>query len=303
MKNEANPDIRIQGIGGSDQYKIKSSPTELWQQKTGAKPPKNLDHIDAVRWGTILEEVILRELSRILGKKIRLMSRTIRSKEDPIFQAHLDGKVVGEPIGVEIKTTSLWMEDKWGEEGTDQIPLPYYYQVQHYLYCTKHLGFEKFIVAVLIGGQKLKIYEVSPDKKFQKEMISDAKVFWYNHVLKKVAPPPRSIADCLLQWPEESKEEKSILCDPFLFNLISSGKIIKKKIKDLKEDLDQISKEIMSLMKDSSSIIDQGGDKLVTWVNTTRTSLDQKEFLKTNPSLFEKFKQVSKFRTFKIKDK
>lgn len=302
MKNEANPDIRIQGIGGSDQYKIKSSPTELWQQKTGAKPPKNLDHIDAVRWGTILEEVILRELSRILGKKIRLMSRTIRSKEDPIFQAHLDGKVVGEPIGVEIKTTSLWMEDKWGEEGTDQIPLPYYYQVQHYLYCTKHLGFEKFIVAVLIGGQKLKIYEVFPDEKFQKEMIADAKVFWYNHVLTKVAPPPRSIADCLLQWPEESKEEKSILCDPFMFNLISSGKIIKKKIKELKEDLEQINKEIMILMKDSSSIINQSGEKLVTWVNTTRTSLDQKEFLKTNPTLFEKFKQVSKFRTFKIKE-
>ena len=124
MKNEANPDIRIQGIGGSDQYKIKSSPTELLQQKTGAKPPKTLDHIDAVRWGTILEEVILRELSRILGKKIRLMSRTIRSKEDPIFQCHLDGKIVGEPVGVEIKTTSLWMEDKWGEEGTDQLPLP-----------------------------------------------------------------------------------------------------------------------------------------------------------------------------------
>ena len=85
-------------------------------------------------------------------------------------------------------------------------------------------------------------------------------------------------------------------------NYIIWRKIIKKKMKELKEDLEQINKEIMTLMKDSSSIIDQGGEKLVTWVNTTRTSLDQKEFLKTNPSLFEKFKQVSKFRTFKIKE-
>ncbi len=97
----------MMGIGGSDEYKIKTSPTELWQQKTGAVPPKDLSDIDAVKWGTLLEEVILRELSRVLDKKIRMMSRTIRSKEDPIFQAHLDGKVVGEPIGVEIKTTSL----------------------------------------------------------------------------------------------------------------------------------------------------------------------------------------------------
>ena len=302
MKNEANPNIRMQGIGGSDQWKIKNSPTELWQQKIGAKPPKDLSDVDAVRWGTILEEVILRELSRVLGKKIRMMSRTIRSKEEPIFQAHLDGKVVGEPIGVEIKTTSLWMEDKWGEEGTDQIPLPYYYQVQHYLYCTKHLGFEKFIVAVLIGGQKLKIYEVLPDKKFQRDMIADAKVFWYNHVKTKVAPPPRSIADCLLQWPE-SKEEKVQLADPFIFNLISSGRTLKKQIKELKADLDQISKEIMGHMKTSSSIINQSGEKLVTWVNSTRTSLDQKLLEKTNPSLFEQYKQTSNFRTFKIKDK
>jgi len=302
LKNEANPQIRMMGIGGSDEYKIKTSPTELWQQKTGAVPPKDLSDIDAVKWGTLLEEVILRELSRVLGKKIRMMSRTIRSKEDPIFQAHLDGKVVGEPIGVEIKTTSLWMEDKWGEEGTDQIPLPYYYQVQHYLYCTKHLGFKKFIVAVLIGGQKLKVYEVLPDEKFQEEMISDAKVFWYNHVLTKVAPPPRSIADCLLQFPE-AEDEKALMVDPFVFNLISGGQIIKRKIKELKGDLDQTSKEIMSHMKDSSMIINQAGEKLVTWKNSSRTSLDQKLLEKTNPNLYEQFKQVSTYRTFKIKDK
>jgi putative phage-type endonuclease len=300
MKNEANPEIRNQGVGGSDQYKIKSAPFELWQQKIGAVPSKDISHISAVKWGVILEEVILRELSKVIGKKIRMMSRTIRSKEDPIFQAHLDGKVVGEPIGVEIKTTSLWMEDKWGEEGTDQIPLPYYYQVQHYLYCTKHLGFKKFIVAVLIGGQKLKIYEVKPDKKFQREMVTEARIFWYNHVLTKVAPPARSIADCLLQFPQ-GEEAKQMLTDPFISNLIGSGSTIKKKIKELKGDYDELSKELMSLMKDSSSIIDDKGDKLVTWANSSRTSLDQKQLALSHPNLYEKFKQVSTFRTFKIK--
>ena len=300
MKNESNPEIRMKGIGGSDEYKIKSSPTELWQQKIGVKPPPDLSDIEAVRWGTILEEVVLRELSRRIGKKIRMMSRTIRSKEDPIFQCHLDGKVVGEPIGVEIKTTSLWMEDKWGEEGTDQIPLPYYYQVQHYLYCTEHLGFKKFIVAVLIGGQKLKIYTVRRDSKFIREMITDARIFWYNHVLTKVAPPPRSIADCLLQFPEA--EEKEMLTDPFISNLIGSGITIKKKIKELKGDLDELSKELMSVMKDSSAIINREGEKLVTWVNSSRTSLDQKQFALLHPNLFKKLKQVSNFRTFKIKE-
>lgn len=301
MKNEANPKIRMQGIGGSDQYKIKSAPYELWQQKIGVKPPPDIGHIPAVRWGTILEEVILRELSRVIGKKIRMMSRTIRSKEDPIFQCHLDGKVVGEPIGVEIKTTSLWMEDKWGEEGTNQIPLPYYYQVQHYLYCTQHLGFKKFIVAVLIGGQKLKIYEVKRDCKFIREMVTDARVFWYNHVKTKVAPPARSIADCLLQFPIAT-DDKELVCDPFLNNLIGSGVTIKKQIKELEGDFKELSKEIMSLMKSSSSIINKKGEKLVTWANSSRTSLDQKQFSVAHPSLFEKFKQTTTFRTFKIKD-
>jgi len=57
----------------------------------------------------------------------------------------------------------------------------------------------------------------------------------------------------------------------------------------------------MSLMKDSSSIIDDKGDKLVTWANSSRTSLDQKQLALSHPNLYEKFKQVSTFRTFKIK--
>ena len=301
MKNEANPSIRRMGIGGSDQYKIKFSPTEIWQQKIGVKPLPDLSDNQAVQWGMILEEPVIREVSKRIGKKIRMMSRTIRSKKDPIFQCHLDGKIVGEPVGVEIKTTSLWMEDKWGEEGTDKIPLPYYYQVQHYLYCTEHLGFKKFIVAVLIGGQKLKIYEVKKDNKFIREMISDARVFWYNHVKTKIAPPPRSIADCLLLFPDGT-EEKHLTSDPFLAQLISSGKVIKRKMKELQEDFEEIQTTIMSHMKDSSAIVNGKGEKIVTWSSGSRTSLDQKSFEKVHPNLFEKFKKVTNYRTFKIKE-
>ena len=93
------------------------------------------------------------------------------------------------------------------------------------------------------------------------------------------------------------------MVDPFVFNLISGGQIIKRKIKELKGDLDQTSKEIMSHMKDSSMIINQAGEKLVTWSNSSRASLDQKLLEKTHPNLYEQFKQVATFRTFKIKDK
>ena len=60
MKNEANPTIRRMGIGGSDQYKIKFSPTEIWQQKIGVKPLPELSDNQAVQWGVILEEPVLR---------------------------------------------------------------------------------------------------------------------------------------------------------------------------------------------------------------------------------------------------
>ena len=155
-------------------------------------------------------------------------------------------------------------------------------------------------MAVLIGGQKLKIYEVKRDSKFIREMISDARVFWYNHVKTKVAPPPRSIADCLLQFPEGEKK-KQLNTNPFLNNLIGSGKTIKKRMKELQGDFDEVAKEIMITMKDAEEVIDTKGDKLVTWVNTSRTSLDQKNFTLAHPALSEKFKQVSTFRTFKIR--
>ena len=132
-------------------------------------------------------------------------------------------------------------------------------------------------------------------------MISDARVFWYNHVKTKIAPPPRSIADCLLLFPDGT-EEKHLTSDPFLDQLISSGKVIKRKMKELQEDFEEIQTTIMSHMKDSSAIVNGKGEKIVTWSSGSRTSLDQKSFEKVHPNLFEKFKKVTNYRTFKIKE-
>ena len=58
----------------------------------------------------------------------------------------------------------------------------------------------------------------------------------------------------------------------------------------------------MSHMKDASSIVNKKGEKIVTWSSGSRTSLDQKSFEKVHPNLFEKFKKVTNYRTFKIKE-
>ena len=55
-------------------------------------------------------------------------------------------------------------------------------------------------------------------------------------------------------------------------------------------------------MKDSSAIVNEKGEKIVTWSSGSRTSLDQKSFEKVHPNLFEKFKKVTNYRTFKIKE-
>ena len=78
------------------------------------------------------------------------------------------GLMLSTDVGLECKTANAFMADKWGPSQEDeivsgkvvtdhQIPLYYETQIQWYMAVT---GIKKFYVAVLIGGQDFRLYEV-----------------------------------------------------------------------------------------------------------------------------------------------
>ena len=87
----------------------------------------------------------------------------------------------------------------WEEEGTNQIPESYLYQVAYYAAIT---GAARVDIAVLIGGQNFRIYHYDKDEAMESKLIRVAKKFSNNHVLAGVPPKPKNDKDAAKLYPK-----------------------------------------------------------------------------------------------------
>lgn len=178
---------RHTGLGGSDAaaalglspYK---SALELFLEKRDRVAPSSTQ-LSAFRWGHLLEPVIRHEYATITGRVVRMPEGTLRHATFPFVIAHLDG-VTDDRRVFEAKTSRTDLD--WGKSGTDEVPHHYLLQVQHYLAVT---GFEVADIAVLIGGNDFRIFEVPADRELQ-NMILDGEVEFWSLVERGEPPPP-----------------------------------------------------------------------------------------------------------------
>ena len=189
---------RMTGLGGSDSAAVLGlSPwknaTDVYMERVGLVdgPEEN----ERMRWGTVLEEPIADEYRKRTGCKFcRLDNAIARHPQHNWMLASPDRLIYGTKKGLEVKTAggrAAYATDEdgnplWGDEGTDQVPIYYLMQCQHYLAVT---GFEEWDLAVLIGGQDFRVYTIKPDKDLHANMIETLSQFWHEHVLAKVPPP------------------------------------------------------------------------------------------------------------------
>jgi predicted phage-related endonuclease len=102
------------------------------------------------------------------------------------MMGHIDRRVVGgkERRALEVKTTSI--ADDWGEDGTTEIPNYVMCQIQHYMHVIK---LDVVDVAVLIGGNDYRQYEIPRMDDLIRRIIEAEEEFW-DRVEAKVPPEP-----------------------------------------------------------------------------------------------------------------
>jgi putative phage-type endonuclease len=181
---------RQSGIGGSDASTIMGvslykDPWTLYLEKTGEIPDGFIGN-PYTEWGDLLEPAIASKYAEATGRKIRVDNKTHRSKTHPFMLGHIDRRVVGgdDRRALEVKTASR--PEGWGESGSNEIPSAYYCQVQHYI---EVLKLDVVDVAVLIGGNDYRQYEIPRAPDFLKVLIEAEEEFW-DRVEAKVAPDP-----------------------------------------------------------------------------------------------------------------
>ena len=177
---------RREGIGASDAAAILglspwASPMTVWLDKTGQLPDR--EPSEAMAWGSILEGIIADEFERRTGLIVASRQLAVTHPEHEWMRATLDGMVYARPGGqalgvLETKNTSRARD--W-ESG----PPPHVVsQVQHQLAVS---GLPKAWVAVLIGGNELRWWEVARDERTITDLIDAEARFWVR-VLDRTPP-------------------------------------------------------------------------------------------------------------------
>jgi putative phage-type endonuclease len=280
-------ELRRQGIGGSDaavalglsKYK---TPLALWEEKQGLVSPA--DDNEPMFWGRTLEPVIRQVYSDRTGRTVRMADGIIKSASYPFMLANLDGFTDDNRV-VEIKTARSSAD--WGDEGTDQIPIPYFCQVQHYMSVT---GFGVADVAVLIGGSDFRLYEIPADAEFQEMMIEREADFWH-HVTSNTPPPPLTYADMLSTYKQSSAA--IVVASQDAAFAIRSLKDIKEQLNALEEAEKHLKAIIMGAIGNADTLADIDGKILATWKSAAgRKSFDAKQFEAAFPDIYQKFVHV-----------
>jgi putative phage-type endonuclease len=255
---------------------------------------------DATYWGNVLEDVVAQEYSKRMNLPVEVETKLLRHPEYEFLAANIDRWVDGKKYVLECKTAGFMMSKEWGEvEFSENIPDSYYAQVAWYSAITEA---PKVDIAVLIGGQKFKIYTYTKDEIFESNLLKAGIDFWKNHVEPRIPPAPSNLDDLKTIYPF-GENGKTIKADNEILKQIEDLQALKDASKTLESQIDQLKFSIQLFMQDSDTLVDENNKKLITWkTNKGRDGIDIKKLETEYPEAYNKcFKQSSSYRVFVCK--
>jgi putative phage-type endonuclease len=166
------------------------SEMDVWANKRNLVPdvPDNI----IFKTGRELEPLVAREYAEM--EKVELIEgELIRHASAPLLGTP-DRLVKGMSRGLEIKTVqSPYSADKWGEPGTDQVPLFYATQVAGYMAIT---GFKEWDIAALFVGSEIRVYRVQRDLELEAEILRRVSDWWTRYIINEAEPAIDGSAAC-----------------------------------------------------------------------------------------------------------
>ena len=291
--------VRQQGIGGSDAAAAVGlnpyqSMLELWMIKTGRQKPDADPQMDALQsddshpmyWGKVLEPIVAQHYQSRTGHKVRRINATLQHPDIPWMIANVDYRVSGSPdvAILECKTAGEFGARLW----SDGVPYYIQIQVQHQLAVT---GEQAADVAVLICGQRLKIYRIQRDEGIIASLIELEREFW--HYVETDTPPPADGSDSAQQALQRLYPRDSGLVIDWQDNEVLSAAFdalleVRTELEACQQHEDALKQRIQQAMGDASQAVFARG--AVSWKRSKDSiSLDSKRLLKDQPQLLEQY--------------
>lgn len=174
---------RKRGLGGSDAGAVCGlNPYRTAMQVYDDKTTDATEETDneAMRQGRELEDYVARRFMEAAGKKVRRANFMYYDEENPFMLADVDRMIVGENAGLECKTASPYLADRWKN---GEIPVSYQIQCYHYM---SVCNADAWYIAVVIFGREFKYYRIERDEEVISDLRQIERNFWENHILKRI---------------------------------------------------------------------------------------------------------------------
>ena len=252
---------RRSGIGGSDVGVIMGvnpwrTPYELWLDKTGkAEQPEENKY---QHFGLMLEQVVADEFAERNNVKVQRRNNMFRKDGTPLV-ANIDRYIIGGGI-LECKTCDKWAADKFGQDGTDEVPEAYLLQLQHYMYVT---GIHAAFLAVLIGGNEYRQFEIKYNAELAEFCAAKCTEWWETYITGNT-PPPATIRDNLAGY-YRAAAGKTITATPNVLDLLAKIRERKAAIKEQELELDTLIAEVKIFAGEAEIILGTDGKPVATW--------------------------------------
>ena len=288
---------RKQGLGGSDAGAVCGlNPYRTAIQVYYDKTSHLIEDVDneAMRQGRELEEYVARRFCEASGKKVRRANAMFYDEKNPFMLADVDRMIVGENAGLECKTASPYLEEKWRD---DKIPLSYQLQCYHYM---SVCNADSWYIAVLIYGRDFKYYRIERDDEVIENLIRIEKEFWNEYVLKQVIPDPDGSKTADAAIAERFKESRSITIPLSGFDeRLERRQELLSLLEKIETEKRQIDQELKIYLGDAE--IAENEHYRISWKNFSRSSIDEKRLKAEQPEIYEKYRRKTTSRRFTVK--
>lgn len=264
---------------------------ELYDQFLGRRQEEPTEEaLKSMEFGTFFEEAVARWYAEKNGVKLRRCGETAYWADDmPFFICHPDRLVIGKDadgrrIALEIKCVSPYAEG-WGEEGTQDIPDVYYFQVQSYYACEVPCDLVK---VVCMRGNRIYVYDIPRDDDVVAEIrrrVRETDFKFRQHIV----PNSESFEDAQRHFgPRVRQDAEGIGANDHVMGIY--GRLIKlhydkKRIEDQEEDL---KKDLIEELGENPSFVateDGKVRRIAYWTKTTRTRFDRLRFDGDHPDV------------------
>jgi len=243
-------------LGGSDAAAAAGvspwkTPVQLWQEKCGLVPEPDLSGREFVTWGILLEDVVAEEAARRLGVKAHRVNETKVDKEHDFMCANIDRRIVGAREGLAIKTTNAWMQQEWGESGTDEVPTMYLIEGVHGM---RVMNYNAWNYAVLIGGNELRTFRIERREESERVLIELEERFM-EHVRTGTPPPPVNVDDVVRIHP---KATGAVRATDEIMQRVVDYQNASAAEKAAKTEKEAAKFDVVAFMDDKSELLDVG---------------------------------------------